>query len=281
MKVSVKTTFDQNGFFPLQNDDWLAKQRRAGKIAAMVLRELEKEVKHKTKLSLIELNNLAEYIISQEGGMPTFKNYKGFPTAVCISVNNQLVHGIPTNYHLQDGDLVKFDVGVTYNGAIADTAITCIYGEPKFEWHQKLVAATYEALYKGIAAIAVGKKLGVIGNAISKSAKNNGFSVITKYGGHGLSWDTPHAPPFVDNKSDPNTGFRIQPGLVLAIEPMLIMGSTNTRVLSDGWTVKTENVNSHTEHSIFVHNNSVEILTWRENETYIKSNRLYFNKTTT
>lgn len=263
MRVLLKNSFEQNGFFPLQDDLWLRYQKFAGYVAAKALTELEREVKNKTKLSLIELNDLAERVIVEGGCIPTFKDYRGFPAAVCISVNNQLVHGIPTDYHLQEGDVVTFDLGTTYAGAIADTAITCIYGKPKFEWHQKLIDATYEALDKGIAAIAVGKKLGVIGNAISKSAKGNGFSVITKYGGHGLSWNAPHAPPFVDNKSDPNNGFRIQPGLVIAIEPMLVMGSTNTRVLSDGWIVQAESICAHAEHSVYVHEDYVEVISDR------------------
>jgi methionyl aminopeptidase len=265
MRIMLKESFEQNGFFPLQDKDWLEKQRKAGKIAACALKHLEDLVKHKTKLSLIELNDVAEKYIVDEGGTPTFKNYNGFPAAVCISVNEQLVHGIPSNYHLQDGDVVKFDLGVTVDGAIADTAITCIYGEPKNSWISKLVSSTYEALDKGIAAISVGKKLGVIGNAIYKSVKGNGFSVITKYGGHGLAWNMPHAPPFVDNRSEVDIGFRIQPGLVLAIEPMLVMGTTNTHVASDGWTVLTSGISAHAEHSVYIHHDHVEIITDRNN----------------
>ena len=265
MRVMLKELFKENGFFQLHDNDWLIKQRIAGKIAAKALNNLETLVKNKTNYSLIELSNISENLITQAGSTPTFKGYKGFPASVCISINNHLVHGIPTDYHLQDGDIVKFDLGVTYEGAIADTAITCIYGAPKHDWHIKMINATYEALDKGIAAIAVDKKLGVIGNAIYKSVKGNGFSVITKYGGHGLSWNEPHTPPFVDNKSEPDIGIRIQPGLVIAIEPMLTAGSTNTHTLADGWTVQCDGISTHAEHSVYVHEDHVEIITDRNN----------------
>jgi len=200
-------------FILLKDDKWLTYQRVAGKIAARTLVALQNEVANKTTKSLVELNEFAEKIIADAGGIPTFKGYKGFPAGVCISVNKQLVHGIPSDYKLQDGDLVSFDLGVTIEGAIADTAITCIYGEPKSSQHATLVRATEEALMKGIAAVQVGKRLGAIGHAISKCAKGYGFGVITNYGGHGLDWNTPHAAPFVENKSEPERGIHIQPGL--------------------------------------------------------------------
>jgi methionyl aminopeptidase len=264
MRMIASPAFNTSGLFKLKNQDWLDKQRVAGKIAAGALVNLQKQVESKTTYSLIELNASAEEFIINAGGFPTFKGYKGFPAGVCISVNKNLVHGIPTNYQLQEGDVVSFDLGVTIEGAIADTAITCIYGQPKLERHVALVKATEESLMKGIAAIQVGKKLGCIGHAIYRYAKGCGFPVITKYGGHGLDWNIPHASPFVENKSELDQGIRIQPGLAIAIEPMLVMGSTETRTLEDGWTVATDDVGAHFEHSIFVHPDHVEIITSRE-----------------
>lgn len=258
-----KESFAENGFFKLKNQDWLEKQRVAGRIAATALLKLESYVKGKTFHSTLVMSRAIEQFILDQGGTPTFKGYKGFPEAVCISVNKELVHGIPKDQVLDDGDVVSFDLGVTYKGAIADTAITCIFGEPKSDLQVKLVQATEESLMKGIQAIAVGNKLGCIGNAIHRSAKGNGFQVINHYGGHGLDWDMPHAAPFVENKSDPDKGFRIQPGLAIAIEPMLVPGSTTTRVLEDGWTVVTNDIGAHFEHSIFVHEDHVEIITDR------------------
>ena len=259
-----KELFSENSLVRLKDKNWLDKQRVAGRIAAETLLLLENSLTLSSVApTLIQLNGMAEEYIVRKGGTCTFKGYKGFAAGVCISVNKQVVHGIPTDYRLQDGDLVSFDLGVTIDGAIADTAITCIYGQPKSEKHVQLVKATEEALMKGIQAIEVGKRLGVIGQAIYKCAKGYGYGVINNYGGHGLDWDVPHAPPFVENKSDSNKGIRIQPGLAIAIEPMFVLGSTATSTLDDGWTVVTPDLSAHFEHSIFVHEDHVEIITDR------------------
>jgi len=258
-----KELFSENSLVRLKDKDWLEKQRVAGRIAAETLLLLEGFVKGRTFHSLLALNEVAEHYITKNGGTATFKGYKGFPAGVCISVNKEMVHGIPKDIVLDDGDIVSFDLGVTYQGAIADTAITCIFGTPKSERHVTLVKATEESLMKGIEAIQVGSRLGVIGQAISKHAKTYGFGVINNYGGHGLDWDVPHAPPFVENKSDETRGIRIQPGLAIAIEPMLVLGSTSTTTLSDGWTVVTPDLSAHFEHSVYVHEDHVEIITDR------------------
>ncbi len=259
-----KELFTENSLVRLKDKNWLDKQRVAGRIAAETLSLLENSlIVNSAAPTLIQLNEMAEEYITQKGGTCTFKGYKGFPAGVCISVNKQLVHGIPTDYRLQDGDIVSFDLGVTIDGAIADTAITCIFGEPKNEKHARLVKATEEALMRGIQAIEVGKRLGVIGQAISKCAKGYGYGVINNYGGHGLDWNVPHAPPFVENKSDPDKGIRIQPGLAIAIEPMFVLGSTATSTMDDGWTVVTPDLSAHFEHSVFVHEDHVEIITDR------------------
>lgn len=268
MKLLVKNAFEVSGLVSLHGIDLLEKQREAGKIASRVLSTLENLVNERSNHSLLEFDALAEDIITKAGAKPTFKGYQGFPNTLCTSVNNQLVHGIPSDYRLKEGDLVSFDVGVTVDGAIADTAITCIYGEPKQEWHSKLVFATKEALEKGIKAISVGKKLGVIGEAIYKSAKGRSFNVITKYGGHGIVCNDNgneklHAAPFVSNKDNKNNGFRIQNGLILAIEPMLCQGNNDTFIDSSGWTICGMGISAHFEHTVFVHDGLVEIITDR------------------
>ena len=259
-----KELFTDNSLVRLKGKDWLEKQRVAGRIAAGALSFLHNYTTDpsSTPATLIQINQMAEDYISNHGGDFTFKGYKGFPAAVCISVNKQLVHGIPTDYVLQPGDLVSYDLGVTIEGAIADTAITCIYGQPKSESHVKLIQATEEALMKAIQAVSVGKRLGVIGEAIYKHGKYN-YGVINNYGGHGLDWNVPHAPPFVENKSDPDKGIRIQPGLAIAIEPMFTLGSTHTTTSDDGWTIVTPDLSAHFEHSIYVHEDHVEIITDR------------------
>lgn len=259
-----KNVFATNMVVKLKDQSWLDKQREAGKIASDALLLLQQRVEEKTTRSLLELNQIAEELITKAGGIATFKGYKGFSAGVCISVNKQLVHGIPTDYLLQEGDVVSFDLGVTIDGAIADTAITCICGQAKSAQHVKLVLATELALMKGIQAIKVGSRLGCIGEAIYKSARSNNFSVVNNYGGHGLDWNMPHASPFVANKSTANEGIRIQPGLAIAIEPMLVIGSSPaTTTSADGWTVSTPEIGAHFEHSIFVHEDRVEIITDR------------------
>jgi methionyl aminopeptidase len=267
--TASREPFGKNGFFTLKGPDWLEKQRVAGKIVAESLFILQSFVKEKTKLSLLEMNSIVEDFIVNSKCIPTFKNYKGFPAGVCISVNNQLVHGIPVDYHLQEGDVVKFDLGATFEGAIADSALTCIYGEPKKSDHVRIVSATEESLMEGIKAISVGKKLGCIGYAIYKSAKGRGYNVIEDYGGHGLEWNKPHAPPFVANKASLDEGIRIQPGLAIAIEPMLVTGSIASVVDKDGWTVVTKEIGAHFEHSVYVHEDHVEIITDRK---FLESN---------
>jgi methionyl aminopeptidase len=263
MRNEKSSQWANSNFILLKDEKWLTYQRVAGKIAAQTLVALQNEVANKTTKSLVELNEMAEQMIAKAGGTPTFKGYKGFPAGVCISVNKQLVHGIPSDYHLQEGDVISFDLGVTIEGAIADTAITCIYGTPKSSQHVKLVQSTEEALMKGIGALQAGKRLGSVGNAIYKSAKGNGFGVVTNYGGHGLDWNVPHASPFVQNKSEVEEGIRVQPGLSIAIEPMLLIGQVSTTTLADGWTVVTPDIGAHFEHSVFVHEDRIEIITDR------------------
>jgi methionyl aminopeptidase len=265
VKIDTSSNLLRSEFVKLKGDDWLKRLRIAGKCVSSVMTLLDLLVKEKTTNSLIELNDYAEKEILKQGCTPTFKNYKGFPAAVCMSVNKQLVHGIPADYKLQEGDLISFDFGATYEGAIADSAITCIYGNPKSKDHISLIAATNGALYAGIEAVKVGNRIGSIGNAVYKFSKSKGFNVIENYGGHGIDENSPHAPPFVPNRSNSNEGVRIQPGLTIAIEPMLVPhnSSIKTKTSSDGWTIYTEEIGAHFEHTIFVHEDKIEIITER------------------
>lgn len=264
----------------LKDAFWLERQKIAGQCVAGILKTLNKMVVEKTpNISLKDMEVEAIQQLKAANCTATFKDYKGFPGAVCLSVNRQLVHGIPTNYILQEGDVVKFDLGATYNGAIADAAITSIYGKPKSNTHVELIKMCNNALYEAIKSIKIGKQLGCIGYAIHRyvTSKTN-FGLVTNYGGHGINENQPHASPFVANKSKSNEGIRIQAGLTIAIEPMLTIGSPQTSLSKDGWTVLTEGINCHVEHTIFVHNDSVEIITWRDDEKDICSNILFFDK---
>jgi len=262
--MGTTNPFAFNSFVALHDQDWLERQRVAGKVNAGALTLLENEVNGGTTKTLLELDRLVGTYIRDNGCEPTFYLYKGFPANCCMSTGQKLVHGIPNDYVLQEGDKVSFDLGCTFKSAISDSAITLIVGTPKSSAHVKLIKDTEDALTKGIESIAVGRQLGIIGSSIYRVAKDNGYGCIVNYGGHGLSWDTPHASPFVHNKSEPNEGIRITNGLCIAIEPMFTSGSTKTRVDKDGWTVWCDaDMVSHCEHSIYIHDDHVEIITAR------------------
>lgn len=252
----------QNEFVSFKSNRWFERQKIAGAVLAVILKDCTSLIESSENIPLKELEQIAIKHIENNDCIATFKGYYGFPSAICTSVNNQLVHGIVTDYIVKKGDLVTVDVGVTYKGAIADAAYTSVCGKETKDINIRMLQVCQGALQAGISAIKVGARLGVIGNAIHKYAKDTEFGLITKYGGHGLDWDKPHAKPFVANRATPYEGIRIQPGLAIAIEPMLVIGSTDTKVLSDKWTVVTPGLGCHFEHSIFVQENGeVSIIT--------------------
>lgn len=262
--------FSTNTFVKLKNEAWFQKQKQAGACVATILKLCKELVdQHLPNTTLESFQFILDTVMIGYECTPTFHNYKGFPRKLCISINEELVHGVYDPFRiLKDGDVIKFDLGATFEEAIADAAITCIYGEPRAQEHVRLIKATQDALYAGINAIAVGRHLGVIGNAIYKSVKDTGFGLINNYGGHGIDGivdgkNVPHAPPFVANKSEPNEGIRIQPGLAIAIEPMCIIGRDVTTTVSklDNWTVSTPGISSHFEHSIFIKEDKIHIMT--------------------
>lgn len=243
-----------------QGLEYLEKQRIAGKVASGALKLLKDSLV--TENNLIKLNKLAEEYIIDNGCYPTFKGYKGFPNGVCISVNKELVHGIAKDYNLVEGDLVSFDLGCTYDHTIADTAITTIYGQNKNKKVVELVNACKESLDECIKWIKIGKRLGVIGKSISKTAKKYGFYVVANYGGHGLQPDKPHCAPFVSNRGYDDEGIRICGGMSIAIEPMFVMREPVLKVSEDQWTVIANDLCAHFEHTIYVHDSGeVEVVT--------------------
>jgi len=258
--------FKNNHIYRLKDLEFLEKQLVAGKVVAKSLKILEDLVAEKTDKSLIELDLLIESLIVENKCVPIFKGYKGFPNACCISVNNQLVHGIPTDYKLVDGDIIKFDLGASYEGCIADAAITCIYGEPKSNLHMKMIEGCRECLKKGIEGIKIDNRIGSIGEIIFNVASSYGLKVIQSYGGHGIDINEKgegilHSEPFINNKDSKNNGIRIQEGLVICLEPMVTFGDIGTKVGEDGWSVYTKEVNAHFEHTIFIGKNGVNIIT--------------------
>jgi methionyl aminopeptidase len=279
MKLQSNSNQLLNSFVFLQHADWLHKQRVAGQCLAEVMNILQQLVANKTTLTGLEIDKIVDDEIVKRGCTPTFKHFKGFPNALCLSVNKQLVHGIPSDKRFAGGDVISFDFGATFEGAIADSAITVVYGEPIRREHTLLIETTRDCLYNAIKAMAVGKRLGVIGNAIYKTARNAGFGVVNKFGGHGIGWNKPHADIFVPNKSIPEEGIVIQPGLTIAIEPLLVPGNcstTNTRIGEDGWTISTDDIGYHSEHSLYVHPDHVEIISWRPEEEQFIPRLVYF-----
>lgn len=255
--------FNEIQFFTLKDENFLERQFIAGKTVAECLRTAEEIIKDVKNISLLDLEAKLAEIIQRNNCTPTFHNYKGFPGKVCLSVNKQLVHGVPTDYQLQEGDVVKVDLGATYESAIADAARTFIVGNPREKLHIELVATCKRALDKGIESIQMGRRVGAIGNAISKFVKNSSnFGLIHNYGGHGIELNQPHGQPFVSNKCLPDTGPRFQYGMTLAIEPMLTLTTdTATRTASDGWTVYTNSIGAHFEDTIFISKDKVHIIT--------------------
>jgi methionyl aminopeptidase len=246
-------------FVRLTEPDWLEKQKHAGNVVASVLKECAEAIKNKQpNLTTKELEAMAEdHIASSSGCSPTFKGYRGFPSVICASVNDVLVHGIPNDDELQEGDVVSIDLGVTYDGAIADAAFSCIYGQPKEEGHREMLIACQLALNEAIKSILPGSRIGVIGETIQAVASRK-FGVVDNYGGHGITWNCLHDDPFISNKATKYDGLHIQPGLSIAIEPMFVFGMDNsTKVSEDNWAVKTKQIGCHFEHSVTVDNNGI------------------------
>lgn len=255
-------SFSETSVIRLKDQNWFDRQKVAGQCVARCLKTSKEIIdSHRSNTSLKYIEEVCLEIMKSMDCSPTFFGYKGFPGAICASVNTQLVHGIPTEYQLQDGDVVKIDLGATYKGAIADAAITSIYGSPKSSEHPKLIQTCKLALDNAIKMVALGKRLGVIGSAIHYVNRSTRYGLITNYGGHGIDENTPHAPPFVANKAQTLSGIRLQPGMTLAIEPMMVIGEATTRTASDGWTVITPGVGAHFEHTIFIAQDKVHVMT--------------------
>lgn len=267
MKLQTNNKFINNSLIHLYDHISLVKQKIAGRCVASILKECGKLITNNTpNLSLKDLEQLTYLYTKNMDCTPTFLNYHGFPGAACISVNKQLVHGIPSDYILQDGDVVSVDVGATYEGKIADAARTWIYGEPKSKEHVRLLNTCKNALKSAIKNIAVGKQLGTIGYTIHNETKNSNFSLILNYGGHGIQDNIAHAEPFIANKSGQFDGPRFQIGMVMAIEPMLCIGEAKTKTLNDGWTVVTPDIGCHFEDTVVLMEDGVHIITEITNE---------------
>ena len=233
--------------------------RDASRIVAEVLQELC--LRCKAGVTTRELDKTAEEKTHHRGGSPAFKGYRGYPRALCTSINQQVVHGIPGDYELKEGDIVGLDYGVVYGGYFGDAAITVAIGKVSPE-AQKLLRVTEECLYRGIDQMILGNHLADISQAIQTHAESNGFSLVREFGGHGIG-KRMHEDPMVLNYVSNGRGIKLRPGLVLAVEPMVNMGKYPVKVLADGWTVVTcdDMPSAHFEHTIAVTENGPDILT--------------------
>ncbi len=237
----------------------IARMRQAGRIVARVLEALRERAR--VGVTTAELDALAAKIIKQENAIPSFKGYRGYPAAICSSVNEEIVHGIPGPRRLQEGDILSVDVGAIYKGYHGDAAITVGIGQISEE-AQRLIEATAGALAQGIAQAQPGNRIGDISHAIQEYAESRGFSVVREYMGHGIGRQM-HEPLQVPNFGSAGHGMLLRPGLTFALEPMLNVGTWRTLVLADGWTVITEDkkLSAHFEHTIAVTEDGPEILT--------------------
>lgn len=243
----------------LKTERELAIIGRGGSIVAEVLSKLYKIIRPKVKT--IELDRISERIIKKRGARPAFKNYKGYPANICTSVNEVIVHGVPGDRVLRKGDVISVDVGVEVEGYFADGAFTYPVGKIDDE-SQRLIEVTRTALEKAIENAYVGKRISAISCAIQDFVESNGFSVIRVFVGHGIGSKL-HEPPEIPNFGTPNTGARLESGMVLAIEPMVSAGKYDVEVLKDGWTAVTIDRSrvAHFEHTVVVTDNGPEVLT--------------------
>lgn len=233
--------------------------REAGRIVATVFKEIEPEIV--PGVTTQHLADIAEKVIRRHGATPTFKNYNGFPGAICVSVNEVVVHGIPSSMKLRDGDIVSLDVGATLNGYNGDACRTFPVGKVSEE-ALRLIRVTEESFFKGVEFAKPGNHLSDISAAIQKHAESEGYSLPRDYTGHGIGRHL-HEDPYIPNYGIPGHGPILKEGMCLAIEPMVNAGLKETVVQRDNWTAKTIDgkLSSHYENTIVITSTGYEILT--------------------
>jgi methionyl aminopeptidase len=235
----------------LKSPDEIARIRDAALVVHDVLLEVVEAAV--AGVSTLDLDRLAEARTRARGATPAFKGYHGYPASICISVNDEVVHGIPSQRLLRDGDVVGLDFGAVLKGYFGDSARTVIVGGAGKPEARRLVDTTREALARAISAARPDARLGDLGGAVQMFVESRGYSVVREFVGHGIGRKL-HEPPQVPNFGAPGTGMRLRPGMVLAIEPMVNAGAPGVRTLDDGWTAVTEDgsLSAHFEHTVAV-----------------------------
>ncbi len=236
----------------------IEKARASNRIVAEVLNRLREKIKPGVKTK--ELDKLAEEITAKRGAKPAFKGYRGYPFALCVSVNEVVVHGMPSDRVLEEGDIVGLDFGVFYDGFYGDAAITLPVNKVSGK-AQRLMQVTEQSLYAGIQQARSGNRLGDISAAVQDTVEQAGYSVVRDFVGHGIGKNL-HEEPQIPNFGRKGRGVELKPGMILAIEPMVNEGQYHVKVLSDGWTVVTQDgsLSAHFEHSIAITDNGPDIL---------------------
>lgn len=245
--------------------------RESGRMLAEILSQLEAMVE--PGLSTKDIATVAERELKALGAGAPFLGYQGFPDVICISLNDEVVHGIPRPERIiHSGDLVSLDFGVNYRGMITDSALSVIAGQPKSERHSELLKYTLEALNNGIAALKDGVRTGDIGAAVERILKAKGYGIVRDLVGHGVGHML-HEDPNIPNYGRPNTGPWLKAGMTIAIEPMATLGSEQVVLEADGWTVRTRDhsMSAHFEHSILITEEGSEVLTDRASLLKLKS----------
>lgn len=243
----------------VKSRDEISIMRESGRHLAEVLQMLVDAVR--PGLMEIELDEIVRAEYKQRDLVPTFLGYYGYPATVCISVNDKIVHGIPSKREFQEGDIVSIDLGCTYRGFVADSALTIGVGDIGPE-KQKLIDTCREAVWRGIGAARGGNRIGDIGHAIQAYVEGEGFSIVREYVGHGVG-RAMHEDPQVPNYGSPGTGQVLRPGMVIAIEPMVNVGTWQTKKDRDDWTVRTKDgsLSAHFEHTLAITEGEAEVLT--------------------
>lgn len=242
----------------LKTEEEIKILKESSLIVGKTLAEVGKHIK--PGVSLLELDKIADTFIRNQGAIPSFKNYNGFPNSICASKNEVVVHGIPNDEKLVEGDIISIDIGAYKNGFHGDSAYTFAVGEIKPEI-KKLMDVTKECLKLGIEQAVAGNRVGDIGYAIQKHAEDNGFSVVRELVGHGLGKEL-HEPPEVPNYGRRGNGTKLKEGMTLAIEPMINLGTKDVVQSNDGWTISTadKKPSAHFEHDVVVRKGKVEVL---------------------
>ena len=242
----------------IKSDKEIESMRMAGKITAAVLDEISKHIR--PGISTLELDKIANMFIIDKGAKPAFLRYNGFPCSICTSIDNVVVHGIPkADQILENGQIIGIDVGVKYHGYCGDAARTFAVGNVSDD-KQKLLRVTEECFFKAIEGLKDGSRVGDIGAAIQKHSEKFGFSPVTSMGGHGIGKSL-HEDPYIANFGMSGTGEKLKAGMVIAIEPMINMGTPEIKIL--GWDCKTSDglPSAHYENTVLIKKNGVEILT--------------------